>query len=264
MLQTRTCALALSALLSFTFASHAASSTPDTQADKDKIDVTDVPFLPGEGDQRIYCLEALERILPGDYYGCRALYHLQRAHYRQAMAMLKEAAYWANKEAQHQLGLAYINGDLPGIAADRPRGVAWLALALERRQPDYERDYALAIAHTGRAEQEQAARIYLDLRKRYGDAVAGKRATNRFNHEIQAIDEAAQDPGGEVAGFGPVPMRAYTVSRRLHDEAEQTFAGLQGSVLVGPLQTADDRIDTATLPRKPVPSPAVPAASSSH
>lgn len=258
MLHLRPCALALSALVSLALAGHAMADTPDKSVDKTPIDVTNVPFLPGEGGQRIYCLEALERILPGDYYGCRALYHLQRAHYGRAIEMLKEAAYWANKEAQHQLGLAYINGDLPGIAANRSLGVAWLALARERRQPDYERDYALAIAHTSRAEQEKAGQIYLDLRKRYGDAVAGKRATNRFNHEIVDIDEAAQDAGGEVSGFGPVPMRAYTVSRRLHDEAEQTFAGLQGSVLVGPLQTANDRVDTATLgkPKNPPPAPA--------
>lgn len=206
--------------------------------------------LPGQDMPRIYCADGLERILPGDYYGCRALYHLQRKHYRQAVAMLEESAFWANKEAQHQLGLAYVNGDIPDVPADLPRGIAWLALARERHQPDYERDYALAVTRATPAQRAQAAAIYLELRKRYGDAVAGKRATNRFNREIAGIDEAAQ--GGEVwiSGFGPFPMRAYTLSRQLHAEAESAFGGLQGSVLVGPLQRVSDRIDTATLPAR--------------
>lgn len=205
--------------------------------------------VPGQDGDRIYCIAGLERILPGDYYGCRALHHLQRQHVRRALAMLREAAYWANKEAQHQLGLAYINGDLPGVATDTALGVAWLALARERHQPDYERDYALAIARATPAQQRRAAAIYLDLRKRYGDAVAGKRATNRFNREMRDIDALANGAGGEVmlAGYGPFPLRASTLSSRLHAQAEQDFAGLQGSVLVGPLQRVQDRVDTATL-----------------
>jgi len=210
-------------------------------------DVTADP-LPGQDMPRIYCADGLERILPGDYYGCRALYHLQRKHYRQAVAMLEESAYWANKEAQHQLGLAFINGDLPGVSADPARGLAWLALARERHQPDYEHDYALAMARSTPAQRKRASALYLDLRKRYGDAVAGKRATDRFNREIASIDEAANGGVAWISGFGPFPVRAYTLSRQLHAEAESAFGGLQGSVLIGPLQRVEDRVDTATLP----------------
>lgn len=208
------------------------------------------PALPGQDAAPIYCAGGLERILPGDYYGCRALYHLQREHYREAISMLKESAYWANKEAQHQLGLVYINGDMPGVSTNLPLGIAWLALARERHQPEYERDYALAIARSTAAQQTQAAAIYLELRKRYGDAVAGKRATRRFNHEIADIDEAANGGVAWISGFGPFPARAYTLSRQLHAEAESAFGGLQGSVLVGPLQRVQDRLDTATLPAR--------------
>ena len=206
--------------------------------------------VPGQGMPRIYCPDGLERMLPGDYYGCRALYHLQRKHYRQAIAMLEESAFWANKEAQHQLGLAYANGDIPEVPADLPRGIAWLALARERHQPIYERDYALAVTRATPAQRARAATIYLDLRTRYGDAVAGKRATQRFNREIVGIDQAANGGEAWLSGFGPFPVRAYTLSRKLHAEAESAFGGLQGSVLVGPLQRVSDRIDTATLPAR--------------
>jgi hypothetical protein len=221
--------------------------------------------LPGDGMPKVYCVDGLERILPGDYYGCRALYHLQRKHYRQAMAMLKESAYWANKEAQHQLGLAYVDGDVPGFHADPARGIAWLALAQERHQPDYERDYALAVARSTPAQRDEAAAIYLDLRKRYGDAVAGKRATDRFNREIRDIDDAANGGVAWIAGFGPFPVRAYTLSQKLHDQAEQDFAGLHGSVLIGPLQRVQDRVDTATLkPRTAAEAAAAAAPPAAH
>lgn len=210
--------------------------------------------LPGTDLPDVQCAAGLERILPGDYYGCRALYHLQRKHYGQAVSMLKEAAYWANKEAQHQLGLAYINGDLPGISADPARGIAWLALARERHQFDDERDYATAVARATPAQRERAGTIYLALRRRYGDAVAGKRATDRFNREMHDIDDAANSGGfAWISGFGPFPSRASALSQQLHAQAEQDFAGLQGSVLIGPLQRVQDRVDTATL--KPAGTP---------
>lgn len=203
--------------------------------------------LAGTDLPKVQCVAGLERILPGDYYGCRALYHLQRGHYGQAVAMLKEAAYWANKEAQHQLGLAYFDGDLPGLPADPARGIAWLALARERHQLDDERDYATAVTRATPAQRERAGTIYLALRRRYGDAVAGKRATDRFNREMRAIDDAANGGVAWVSGFGPFPTTASALSRQLHAQAEQDFAGLQGSVLVGPLQRVQDRVDTATL-----------------
>ncbi len=208
-----------------------------------------LPDILSQDAAPIYCADGLERILPGDYFGCRALYHLQRKHYLQAVSSLKESAQWANKEAQHQLGLAYANGDIPEVPRNLPLGIAWLALARERHQPEYERDYALAVVSSTRAERAQAAKIYSELRKTYGDAVAGKRATQRFNREIHDIDRAATN-GGLVllSGYGPYPSRAYTVSRQLHAEAESAFGGLQGSVLVGPLQRVQDRMNTASLP----------------
>lgn len=216
------------------------------------------PSIPGQGVAPIYCVDGLERILPGDYYGCRAVYHLQRQHYREAISMLKESAYWANKEAQHQLGLAYINGDIPEVPANVPLGIAWLALARERHQPEYEHDYALAIARSTPAQRALAAATYQQLRKRYADAVAGRRATQRFNREIAGIDEAANGGTAWISGFGPLPVRAYTISRQLHAEAESAFGGLQGSVVVGPLQRVQDRLDTAALPARGSKAPSAP------
>lgn len=186
------------------------------------------------GQKIINCIDGLERILPADYYGCRALYHLQREHWSSYRESLRDAAYWANKNAQYLLGIAFFNGDVGDIPANRPLGLAWLALAAERKNPDYVTAYAGAVARSSPAEKQQASKIYLKLKKDYSDKVAGTRAVQRFNHEIQPMQDAAQSGGfAYISGFGPFPEQATTVVKRLHDQAEKDFEGLMGTVTVG-------------------------------
>lgn len=191
--------------------------------------------------QRIYCPDGWERLLPGDYYACRARYHLERQHPHQAIQMLKEAAYWANKDAQHALGLAYINGDVPGLPADRPLGIAWLALAAERKNADYVRDYSAAVLRSSPGDLSSASKMYVALRGTYGDRVAGKRATRRFIREVQPLDDAAANGGNSVyiSGLTPLPQGAFALSRKVHEQATQTFEGLQGTVSVGLLERVE-------------------------
>jgi hypothetical protein len=218
------------------------SSTPATQATADPAPAAastspdlSQQALASTGGQKIFnCIDGLERILPGDYYGCRALYHLQRQHWSSFTESLRNAAYWANKNAQYLLGITYFNGDTGDIRANRPLGLAWLALAAERKNPDYVAAYAEAVARSSQAEKEQAARQYLKLKKDYSDKIAGTRAVQRFNHEIQPMQDAAQFGGfAFISGYGPFPEQASLVVKRLHDQAEKDFTGLMGTVTVG-------------------------------
>ncbi len=189
-------------------------------------------------DQRIYCMPGWERFLPGDYYACRARYHLQRKHPSQAVEMLKEAAYWANKDAQHVLGLIYVDGDIAGIPANRPLGVAWLALAAERKNANYVHDYAVAVLRSSPGDISSASQRYTALKKVYGDHVAGQRATRRFVREIKPLDDTAAMGGNfaYVSGLTPFPQSAFTLSQKIHEQAEKDFDGLQGTVTVGVLE----------------------------
>lgn len=189
-------------------------------------------------DQRIDCADGWERLLPGDYYACRARYHLQRQHPSQAIEMLKEAAYWANKDAQHVLGLAYVNGDIAGIPANRALGIAWLALAAERKNADYVHDYTAIVLRSSPGDISSASQLYVALRKTYGDHVAGRRATRRFVHEIKPLDDAAAMGGNfaYISGFAPYPQSALALSLKIHRQAEKDFDGLQGTVTVGVLE----------------------------
>lgn len=188
--------------------------------------------------KRIYCLDGWERLLPGDYYACRARYHLQREHPAQAVNMLKEAAYWASKDAQHALGLAYVNGDIAGVHANRPLGIAWLALAAQRKNADYVRDYSLAVLRSSPRDISNASQKYVELDKIYGDKVAGKRAINRFVREVKTLDDIATQGGNSayIQGLTPYPEGAFALSRKIHAQAEEDFEGLQGTVTVGMLE----------------------------
>jgi hypothetical protein len=206
-------------------------------ASAEKAPAADDPAT-APAQERIYCMSGWERFLPGEYYACRARYHLQRQHPHQAVNMLKEAAYWANKDAQHALGLAYVNGDIPGIAADRPLGIAWLALAAERKNSEYVHDYTMAVLGSSRGDVSEASKIYLKLRETYGDSVAGDRATRRFVREVEPLDRSAATGGNMVYIYGltPLPQGAFSLSRKIHKEAERFFDGLQGTVSVGVLE----------------------------
>lgn len=187
-----------------------------------------------------YCLEGLESFFPGDYYACRAAYHLQRKHYGLFLDMLRESAYWANKNAQYELGLVYFQGDIPGIPMNRPLGVAWLALAAERKNPDFQKAYTVATLQSSPQEIAAASDLWKTLRLKYGDKVAAPRAIRRYNRAMAPLYAAAQSGGiTYISGFTPFPQSAFSVVRNLQDRADQDFDDLHGTVTVGVLRPLD-------------------------
>jgi hypothetical protein len=108
------------------------------------------------------------------------------------------SASWAYKPAQYNLGIMYFNGD--GVAVDRPLGLAWLALAAERSEDvPYARARDAAYSEMTETEFARANELWRDLRKTYGDAVALRRAGNRWR---QVRSEATGSHLG--AATGPV------------------------------------------------------------
>lgn len=194
-----------------------------------------------------YCQEGLESFFPGDYYACRAAYHLQRKHYAQFLGMLREAAHWANKNAQYELGLTYFNGDIPGIPKNRPLGIAWLALAAERKNPAFQKVYTEACLQSSPEEIREAARLWKKLSPEYGDRIAGPRAIRRYNRAIQPFALAAEGGGiVYIRGFADLPEPAMLVVKKLQDRADRDFADLQGTVTVGALHPLHDPEPTRT------------------
>ncbi|MEP6897449.1 MAG: hypothetical protein ABI870_02860 [Rhodanobacter sp.] len=193
----------------------------------------------GAVDEKIYgCIEGFADILPGEYYACRARYHFQRKHYAQAVEMLKDAAHWANKDAQYSLGLVYFNGDVPDIPANRPLALVWLALAAERKRSEYVQTYAVVRQQSSAEELRVAGLLWQKMSREYGDKVAGLRALRRFNREVQPLEEAANFGGlAYLSGYSALPETANKVVDDMHAIADKEFDGLVGTVTVGSLQT---------------------------
>lgn len=201
-----------------------------------------LPPTPPMGKKIYYCHEGLEQFMPGDYYACRAKYYFQRGYYHLGLADLEESAHWANKRAQYTLGLLYSNGDVPGISQNLPLGLAWLALAVERKnRPVYQKAYEQAYLRSSPAEVAEANRLFKQLLPQYGDQVAGARAMHRFAREMWPFELASHEGGiSYVSDFTDYPEPAAKVVQTLYQRASRDFDGLQGNVTVGALQPLGD------------------------
>jgi TPR repeat protein len=230
---------ALCAALSFTTTVSAQSSAPAVTVNGAKPDAAQYEPAadnanPPVSDKDIYCPTALEPILPGDYYACEARAAYGHDNDGKMIDMLQESAYWANKDAQYTLGLAYFNGDMAKVPQNRPLGLAWLALAAERKNPTYQLAYAEARAKATPQELQQALKLWHQMRLKYGDSVAGPRAIRHFNQAIAPIDDSARENGiVYLHGFSPFPQSAFTVANKLHDQADTDFGNIKGTVVVG-------------------------------
>ncbi len=224
---------ALGALaVGLTFANSAAGqmSSPAATGSSATPDATQVQAQ----NKDIYCPDELEFILPGDYYGCEARAALARGKHKKMVGMLEESAYWANKDAQYALGLTYFNGDMDDVPQNRPLGLAWLALAAERKKPQYQLAYAEARSRSTSQEINQAAALLRQMQPKYGDSIAAPRAIRRFNHEVEPIDESAEEGGiTYLRGFSPFPESAFAIANKLHEEASNDFDDIHGQVVVG-------------------------------
>ncbi|GAB2591086.1 hypothetical protein GCM10027066_32880 [Dyella jejuensis] len=232
----------LATMLSFTSiaaAQTSAPSSPSITVNGAKPDLSQYEPAPDNpnppvSDKDIYCPTALEPILPGDYYACEARAAYGNDNYRKMIEMLRESAYWANKDAQYTLGLAYFNGDMPDVPEDRPLGLAWLALAAERKNQQYQLAYASARAKVTTQEYQQALKLWRQMRLKYADNVAAKRAIRRFNHAIEPIDDSARENGTVyLRGYAPYSQSAFSVANKLHDQATTDFENTEGTVVVG-------------------------------
>ncbi|MFT3761746.1 MAG: hypothetical protein QM761_03845 [Pseudoxanthomonas sp.] len=210
--------------------------------------------------KEIACSALMFRVLPGDFNFCLGQKYWEKGNYKAAMELMQLAAGWGNKAAQGVLGIAYFNGD--GAPRDRALGLAWLALAAERQEPQRAGMYLGALADADEAEKAQAARLYRQMRGEYADEVAAARADKRYLREIRAlannpvygsgrcidgtgtgpIEEAAVlNPGADTRGRGPAGAgcslaQEQAVIRGLQAYSDVYFEGWKGHVTVEPIE----------------------------
>jgi len=193
--------------------------------------------------------EEESRFVPGLYYFHKGCDYFRRGYPQAAVESWQIAAGWAMKDAQYDLGIAYFRGR--GIGIDRPRGLAWLALAAERKDEAFEISLAAAWDEATPDEHARANEIWRDLRKEYADEVALVRARNRYDQEVSHITGSRVGMPGHVLiwthSSGRVEVAEYR--KVLQQQADRNFGKLPtGTVDIGPLEPV---IDEAASPPQP-------------
>ena len=177
------------------------------------------------------------RFTPGLYYFHKGCDYYSRGDHAGAMHAWQVAASWAMKDAQYDLGIAYYRGR--GVEVDRPRGLAWLALAAERKDEAFVTSLAAAWDEASEDEHAKANAIWRELRKTYADPVALPKAENRYRQEVANIT------GSRVGMPGHVSIWTRTLGRvdvawfktEMQERADRNFGKLPvGRVDIGPLQ----------------------------
>lgn len=172
--------------------------------------------------------EEIARFLPGVSYFQKGLDYYRKGQTTAAIDAWVVSAGWAMKDAQYNLGLAYFKGN--GVTADRPRGLAWLALAAERKNPALQAALAAAWDSASDAEHQQANAIWRELRKQYGDDVALPRARKRFDTELSQLSGSRVGSGSaKVVSRTMGAMDGAAYRAKLKEMAEQNFGTASGS-----------------------------------
>jgi hypothetical protein len=144
---------------------------------------------------------------PGQYFYCRAVDAVKRKQYKFAIDMYETSASWAYKPAQYNLAVMYVKGE--GIPVDKPRAMAWAALAAERGDRDYVDAREVIYADLSKDEFAQANAIWRELKKTYADDVALERAKARWAQVKAGIT------GSRVGGVGNLKVGAESSGGKL-------------------------------------------------
>jgi hypothetical protein len=187
---------------------------------------------------------------PGIYYFYRGVEAADRKQYAFARDMYVTSASWAYKPAQYNLAVMYAKGE--GVAIDRPRAMAWAALAAERGDADYVEAREVIFATLTANEFAQANALWRDLKQTYGDEHALRRARARWaevkaamtgsrtgfpgNLRIGAHDMNAS-PGAGLLSAGSIGGAiAYRQFRESKDPYDPRFVpDVKGTATIGPI-----------------------------
>lgn len=176
------------------------------------------------------------RFLPGTYFfrkGCEAW---KKGKVSDAIHLWEVAASWGQKSAQYNLGIAWYKGD--GVARNTALGLAWLGLAAERHHPLFQDSLDAAWYESSVEERIAGKQKFAELKPRYGDEFALKRAMQRYEEERRNITGSRLGALGHVRLYSansPQGQDAVFYLDELQRQADEYFDPGTGSVNVGDL-----------------------------
>ncbi|MGK7296133.1 MAG: tetratricopeptide repeat protein [Candidatus Wenzhouxiangella sp. M2_3B_020] len=119
---------------------------------------------------------------PGTQFLERGNTFFRQGDYAAAAEYYRLAAHWADKLAQFNLGMLYVNGD--GVERDPLRGWAWIRLSAERGYPKFARVANDIWDRFGPGHREAAMAILEnELEPEYGDEVAIERTAREMRRD---------------------------------------------------------------------------------
>ncbi|QKK01971.1 MAG: sel1 repeat family protein [Pseudomonadota bacterium] len=172
---------------------------------------------------------------PGHKHLSAGLDAYAAGQYFSAMDKFRSAARWADKLAQFNLGVMYLNGQ--GSDPEPARAWAWFELAAERRYPRMVKVADQVWASLDEPGRAQARRIYDDeLMPRFGDAVAVPRTASFMRR-------AQRSATGSRVGFRGSNMRVFEVD---HARWNRTLPQDSTAIIISGRQfTGDEYYDPA-------------------
>ncbi|QNP39471.1 SEL1-like repeat protein [Lysobacter solisilvae (ex Woo and Kim 2020)] len=142
---------------------------------------------------------------PNEEWRLNGLKSYLGGHYDEAVDRFERAAYFADKHAQHYLGLIFWHGQ--GVATDRVRGYIWSDLAAERGNRRLLAIRENMWSQLSAQERQQAMAEGAAFYDRYGDAVAQPRAEaeiRRFARGMTGSRVGFRNQAMDVLNGGPI------------------------------------------------------------
>ncbi|HEY9130742.1 MAG TPA: sel1 repeat family protein [Dyella sp.] len=185
--------LAYSFAIALAIASSASGQTADMKdkASQDTLDAMRHAYTAGHPDEQ------------GEYAGMLAY---AKGDYVTALAEFKSGARYADKFSQLNIGLMYLNGE--GVAKDPVEAFAWIAIAAERKYPQFLATRDRIWSQLDAAQREQGKARVEALYTEYGDAAAKPRME-------RALRRGLSDMTGTGLGY-PTGQSVYTDLPGLH------------------------------------------------
>ncbi len=217
-----------------------------------------------ELDYGMSVLEPPSRFMPGRYYFKKAQFYMKNKQMTAALEMLERAAGWGNKYAQYDLGVIYFNG-LNGVAADRPRGMAWFGVAAQNHGALADEALIEAWKQLSPEERTKASEIADALMVRYNDTHTHALAKARFVRSKREITGSHLGFVGTIAVINlaeGVDQDGSTFMAEQSREFDDMIRGFSGKVEVGQVQAIG--LDGQPLPNKTLGASAADKAEASH
>ncbi|SEI46629.1 hypothetical protein SAMN04487997_0814 [Frateuria terrea] len=143
---------------------------------------------------------------PDEFHEFAGMHCYMAGNYPCAMAHFLQAARYADKLSQLGIGLMYLNGE--GASRDPVAAFAWVAIAAERKYPQFVATRDRIWAGLDATQRAAAAAMVDQLYPEYGDASAKPRMA-------KVLRRVASGMTGSLLGFGASSIETMTPAQYL-------------------------------------------------